>query len=524
MLFPSRRFTAEEIYRNRYRIALTLTLAAVMELIDISIVNVAIPHMMGAVGATVDEITWVSTGYVVANIIVLPISSFLASYFGRRRYFSASIMLFIVASFFCGNAHSLFGLVFWRMMQGLGGGGLLSTSQSVIYEVFPGKEIGKGMSIFGMGIMLGPVIGPTIGGYITNSYSWEWIFFINIPIGVVALIFLNLYVPNSKFRVKVEKVDWVGLFFLALGIGTLQLFLERGERLNWFDSGEIKTYAICTLFSTVFFVWNELTVEHPVVDLRILKSMQFSVGLIFSFLLGMALFAVVFYLPLFIQTILHHNSWQAGLLLFPGALVNGFMMFFISKVLGRTNLDIRILVVVGVLIFGYSMVVSGEFTAQTTDAQILFPVILRGIGMGFMFIPLNNLALANIPINKIPDAAGIYTLVRQLGGSVGIALGATNYVHYLAEYKAILAEKLTRSNPAFNVQMNEMQQMLLKKGIAPSDLYNAALRLLDDRITAQAAVLTFEYIFACFAVPLVIALPLLFFIKNKQGYSANPSH
>lgn len=524
MASASLRFTPEQIHRNRYRIAFTLTLAAVMELLDTSIVNVAVPHMMGSVDATVDEITWVSTGYVVANIIVLPVSGFFASYFGRRRYFSGSILLFTIASFFCGNADSLGSLVFWRMMQGLGGGGLLSTSQAVIYEVFPGKELGKGMAIFGMGLMLGPALGPTVGGYITNSFSWEWIFFINIPIGLMSLIFVSLYVPNSQFRQKIAKVDWLGLMLLAVGIGTLQLFLERGERMNWFDSGEIIAYAVCSFFSLIFFIWHELTTEHPVVDLRILKDVQLAVGLVFSFLLGMALFSVVFYLPLFIQTILHHNPWQAGLLLFPGALTNGLMMFVVGRMISNTNIDLRILVIIGVLIFAYSMTTHGEFTSQTSDAQILWPVMLRGIGMGLMFIPLNNLALANIPINKIPNATGIYTLVRQLGGSVGIALGATSYVHYSAQYKAVLSEHLTSTNSAFTQQMQSLQSMLLERGVAADKVYATALHMMDERVTAQATVLTFEYIFLSFAVVLVLALPLLIFSKNKRGYSESGAH
>lgn len=232
----SREFTAAQIHKNRYLIAMTVTLAAMMELLDTSIVNVAIPQIMGNLGATLEEVTWVSTGYIVANVIVLPLSGWLANFFGRRNYFMGSIILFIASSFFCGNATSLEGLVFWRILQGLGGGGLISTAQSTIYEAFPARELGSGMAIFGLGIMVGPTLGPTVGGYITYQASWPWIFYINLPFGLLALLLANIYVPDSKFKQAIGKVDWTGIALLAIGIGTLQVMLERGEKLQWFDS------------------------------------------------------------------------------------------------------------------------------------------------------------------------------------------------------------------------------------------------------------------------------------------------
>src|SRR5881396_3853538 len=226
-------------YRYRYVIAVTVSLASVLELLDTSIVNVAIPHMMGNLGATLDQIAWVSTGYIVANVIVLPITGWLSAYFGRRRYFAASIALFVLASFFCGNAHSLGSLVFWRIVQGVGGGALLSTSQAILYEEFPREEYGTAMAIFGVGVMVGPTLGPTLGGYITDAFGWPWIFYINIPIGMLALLLTLTYLRDSRFQERAERVDWIGLALLALGVGTLQTMLERAERQDWFSSRQI---------------------------------------------------------------------------------------------------------------------------------------------------------------------------------------------------------------------------------------------------------------------------------------------
>src|SRR5881396_3155565 len=228
-----------DLYRYRYLIAITVTLASIMELIDTSIVNVAIPHMMGNLGATLDQIAWVSTGYIVANVIVLPITGWLSEVFGRRRYFAGSIALFTAASFLCGNSHTLGELVFWRVLQGLGGGALLSTSQAVLYEVFPPHEYGTAMAIFGMGVMVGPTLGPTLGGYITDVFSWPWIFYINIPFGILALLLTLTYLRDSRFQERAERVDWIGLALLALGVGTLQTMLERAERQDWFSSRQI---------------------------------------------------------------------------------------------------------------------------------------------------------------------------------------------------------------------------------------------------------------------------------------------
>ncbi|MES2917610.1 MAG: DHA2 family efflux MFS transporter permease subunit [Pseudomonadota bacterium] len=517
-MFPQRQFSDAEIHRNRYAIAMVVTLAAMMELLDTSIVNVAISQIMGNLGATLEEVTWVSTGYIVANVIVLPISGWLSNRFGRRNYFMGSIALFIVASFFCGNASSLGGLVFWRIVQGLGGGGLIATAQSTIFETFPPREIGTGMAIFGMGIMMGPTLGPTVGGFITYHASWPWIFYINIPIGIAALLVANNILPDSRWQQPVTKVDWTGIGLLAVSIGTLQVMLERGERLQWFDSAEIQFYAATSFFTFVAFIWHERRIDHPVVDLNILRDRQYAAGLVFSFLLGMALFATVFYLPLYLQTLLGYNAWETGKVILPGALANGFTMAVLGKVIEKhDNLDLRWLVVIGIGIFGLSMWQHGQFTTQSGDHDFFWPLILRGVGLGFLFVPLNALTMAHIQPRDVPNATGIYTLVRQLGGSVGIAAAAFLFVHWSAEYKADLALHLVEGSPGTQAGVFWMEGWLQARGTNAAQLQETLLRLLDAKLNAQSAMIAFEQIFMLFSVFLACALPLLLLMPMARG-------
>src|SRR3989454_5702556 len=311
---------APDRYRFKYLIAITVSLASVLELLDTSIVNVAIPHMMGNLGATLDQIAWVSTGYIVANVILLPITGWLSAYFGRRRYLAGSIALFTVASFFCGNSHTLAELVFWRILQGLGGGALLSTSQAILYEVFPAKEYGTAMAIFGMGVMVGPTLGPTLGGYITDTLSWPWIFYINIPFGAVAFVMSLTFIGDSRFAQRVRRIDWVGLLLLIVGVGTLQTMLERGERNDWFASREIVIYGVVCALSLGTFVWHELTTEQPVVNLRIFRNTTFFAGIVFALSLGSCLYATVFVFPVYLQILLGFTANQTGLVILPGAI------------------------------------------------------------------------------------------------------------------------------------------------------------------------------------------------------------
>ena len=502
-------------YKYKYLIAITVSLASVLELLDTSIVNVAIPHMMGNLGATLDQIAWVSTGYIVANVIILPITGWLSAFFGRRRYFAGSITLFTVASFMCGNAHSLGALVFWRIVQGLGGGALLSTSQAILYEEFPREEYGTAMAIFGVGVMVGPTLGPTVGGWITDMYGWPWIFYINIPFGMLALGLTLSFINDSRHQEKAEGVDWLGLGLLAVGVGALQIMLERGERLDWLASGEVRTLALMSAFSLITFIWHELRTPHPVVDLRILKSRQLAVGVVFGMILGVCLYATVFVLPVYLQNVRGFTANQTGLVILPGALASAVTMGFMGRLQGK--FDGRLSIAAGIGVFALSMWKHAHFTTESGMSDFFWPLIFRGMGLGLIFVPLTNLALGDLPMSKIPNGTGLFNLMRQLGGSVGIALSATLLQRFTAIHRADLAAQVTPYAEATRERLAAITQALIARGELPALANTKAIAFLNGIVTKQALMLSFDQLFLLFGTAFVLSLPLLLLVHRSKG-------
>src|SRR6266566_3510350 len=505
---------APDRYRFKYIIAITVSLASVLELLDTSIVNVAIPHMMGNLGATLDEIAWVSTGYIVANVIILPITGWLSAFFGRRSYFAGSIALFVVSSFFCGNAHSLVALVFWRIVQGLGGGALLSTSQAILYEEFPREEYGTAMAIFGVGVMVGPTLGPTVGGWITDMYGWPWIFYINIPFGMLALALTMSFITDSRHQERADRVDFIGLGLLAVGIGSLQTMLERGERLDWFASGEVRLLGITSALALISFIWHELSTEQPVVDLRILKSRQLAVGVVFGLVLGVCLYATVFVLPVYLQNVRNFAANQTGLVILPGALASAFTMAFMGRLQGK--FDARLSIAAGVAVFALSMWKHAHFTTDSGMSDFFWPLIFRGVGLGLIFEPITNLALADLPMSKIPNGTGLFNLMRQLGGSVGIALAATLLQRFSAIHRADLMQNVTAYSFATQARVAAIQQGLIAQGTPLSQAPEKALMVLNGLVTRQALMLSFEQLFLLFGSCFVLSLPLLLLMHKPK--------
>src|SRR5258707_13990638 len=506
---------APDRYRFKYLIAITVSLASVLELLDTSIVNVAIPHMMGNLGATLDQIAWVSTGYIVANVIVLPITGWLSAFFGRRRYFAGSIALFTIASFMCGNAGSLEALVFWRIVQGLGGGALLSTSQAMLYEEFTREEYVTAMAIFGVGVMVGPTLGPTVGGFITDAYGWPWIFYINIPFGMLALALTLSFIQDSLHQQKESRVDYVGLLLLAAGVGALQMMLERGERLDWLASGEVRTLLGVSVASLIAFVWHELRIDYPVVDLRILKSRQLAVGVVFGLVLGVCLYATVFVLPVYLQNVQHFTANQTGLVILPGALASAFTMAFMGRLQGK--FDGRLSILAGVALFALSMWKHAHFTTQSGMPDFFWPLVFCGVGLGLIFVPLTNLALADLPMSRIPNGTGLFNLMRQLGGSVGIALSATLVQRFTAIHRADLAANVTPYAEATRERLAMITQALIGRGELPALAQTKAVGFLNGIVTRQAMMLSFEQLFLLFGTIFVLSLPLLLLMHRSRG-------
>ncbi|HKA24456.1 MAG TPA: DHA2 family efflux MFS transporter permease subunit [Candidatus Eisenbacteria bacterium] len=510
--------TTVDPYANRYLIAFTVTLAAVMELLDTSIVNVAIPHMMGTLGATIDQITWVSTGYIVANVIVLPLTGWLSALFGRRRYFAGSIALFTAASLFCGNAHSLPVLVFWRIMQGLGGGALLSTAQATLYETFPPEEYGTAMAIFGMGVMVGPTLGPTLGGYLTDAFSWPWIFYINLPFGIAAFLMTLAFIHDSRHATAPGRVDVLGLGLLILGIGSLQTMLERGERLDWFSSREIVALGIVSIVSLALFVWRELATEHPVVDLRILKGRQFALGVTLAAVLGLCLYGPIFLLPVYLQTLQGFTANQTGLVILPGAIASAITMAFAGRMGAR--LDGRRLVMIGAIVFSISMWRWSHFTLDSGTADYFWPLVLRGVGIGLVFVPLTNLSLAELPMSKIAQGTGLNNLLRQLGGSVGIAITATLLTRFQVQFRSVLGQNVNDFSQAAQQRLAALSSYLVSQGTPAALAPQKAVALVDAEVTRQAAMIAFERLFLGFGMAFLVVLPLVLFMKRGRKIGA----
>jgi MFS transporter, DHA2 family, multidrug resistance protein len=509
-------------YAHRYIIAVTVSIASALEILDTSIVNVAIPHMMSSLGATLDEIAWVSTGYIVANVIILPITGWLSALIGRRRYFAGSIALFTLASFGCGNSHSLGMLVSMRILQGLGGGALLSTSQAILYEVFPPSEYGTAMAIFGLGVMVGPTLGPTLGGTITDALSWPWIFYINIPLGIAAFLLSLAYIHDSRHARRVTAVDGPGLVLLVLGVGALQTMLERGERQEWFASREIVVLAVVSAVSLVALVWRELTAEHPVIDLRILANRQFALGMAFAGALGLGLYATIFVLPVYLQNLQGFTAHQTGMVILPGALASAVVMVVLGRTAGR--FDPRLSVALGAGIFFFAMVQMSHFTTQSGMPDFFWPLVLRGMGLGMIFVPLTNLALAQLPMSQIPQGTGLYNLMRQLGGSVGIALAATLLTRFHALNRAALAAHVSLYDAVTRERLAGIVGRLVASGTPASVASTRAIAVLQTQVERQALMLSFERLFLLFALSMMAALPMLLFMKRGRSRGAATAH
>src|SRR3954464_3152855 len=423
---------------HKYLIAFAVVLAALMQVIDSSIVNVALPDMMGNLGASLDEIAWVSTGYILASVIIIPLTGWLGDFFGRKRYFVGSIILFTVTSFLCGASGSLSELVFWRIVQGLGGGALMTVSQAVLFESFPRKEAGMAMALFGLGVMVGPTIGPTLGGWLTDNYGWPWIFYVNIPVGILAAAMIIGYVHDPEHQRRPPSVDYIGIALLAMSVGSLQYMLEYGEREDWFDSRQMIALAVIGVVGGVVLVWRELTTEHPVIDFRVLRHRQMWVGTLLGVVMGVGLFAMAFTLPIFLQGNLRMTAQQTGIVLLPGALATAVSMAVVGRLTNR--FDPRILITIGALLYAVAMIRLSRITGESGGGDFFVSLILRGAGLGMMFVPLTTITLAELSHLELAQGTGLYNFFRQLGGSLGPAAIATTLSRYTAQFRASLAE------------------------------------------------------------------------------------
>lgn len=500
---------------HKYLIAFAVVLAALMQVIDSSIVNVALPDMMGNLGASLDEIAWVSTGYILASVIIIPLTGWLGDFFGRKRYFVGSIVIFTVSSFLCGASHTLGALVFWRIIQGLGGGALMTVSQAVLFESFPRREAGTAMALFGLGVMVGPTIGPTLGGWLTDNYGWPWIFYVNIPVGILAAAMIAGYVHDPEHQRKPPSIDYMGIALLAVSVGSLQYMLEYGERKDWFDSREMIVLAVTGVVGLGVLLWRELTTEHPVIDFRVLRHRQMWVGTLLGVVMGVGLYASVFTLPVFLQGNLRMTAQQTGIILLPGALATAVSMAIVGRLTNKV--DPRILITIGAVLFAVAMVRLSRITGESGGSDFFVSLIFRGIGLGMMFVPLTTVTLAELDVRELAQGTGLYNFFRQLGGSLGIAAIATMLSHYTAQYRAILAEHIAVGNPTTMNRVEMLTRAMIARGADAFTARARALEILDRQLMGQASVIAYSRIYVLSAALILALIPLLLLVRHTRG-------
>ena len=462
----------------------------------------------------------VSTGYIIANVIVIPLSSWLSSYFGRKRYLTGSILLFVAASFFCGAASTLGGLIFWRVVQGLGGGALLSTAQATLFEAFPPKEVGIGQAMFGAGVMVGPTIGPTLGGYIVDNLSWPWIFYINIPLGIFAAFMVWTYVKDSEHQERASTIDGTGILLLALCVGSLQWMLERGERYDWFDSRFVTVLGVTAVTSLVLLLWRELTIDEPVINLRVLLNRQLAAGVAIGAFLGFALYGSVFVLPVFLQSLHGWTANQTGMVILPGAIASAVTMAVVGR--NAARLDARVTVPLGATLFLYSMWRLSLLSFDAGAQDLLWPLIARGVGLGLIFVPLTGATMAELKTSELAQGTGMFNLTRQLGGSLGIAISATLLSRFIAQSRALLAEHIVTGDPTTLARVDGIMRALVAKGMNALTAKQQALMIIDRQLQGQASVLAFSKLYLLSGLALMASLPLLLLFRSGKSRGLGP--
>jgi DHA2 family multidrug resistance protein len=510
---------------NKWLITITVMLPTIMEIVDTSVANVALPHMKGSLNAGTDEITWVLTSYLVSNAVILPMTGWLSRMFGRRRFLITCIVLFTIASFLCGAAPNLGFLVFFRILQGAAGGALIPNSQAILMETFPPKEQGMAMAIFGIGAMFGPIIGPALGGWVTDQLTWRWIFYINIPIGVIAVTMAAFFIfdPPYMKRARGQTIDYWGLTLLVLGLGTLQVVLDKGQREDWFDSSFITTFAIVSVVCLVLLVIVEKRHPHPIINLRLFRIVSFSAGNFLMFIFGFCLYSAIMLIPLFLQTLMGYDATLAGMVLAPGGVATLITMPFVGKALQR--IDGRWIVLTGLSIGAIAMFMMQGFNLQASYWDFAWPRIVLGFGLGMIFVPLTTVTLAAIPKEEMGNATGMFNLLRNMGGSVGIAISATLLARFSQLYQNVLVAHVNPYNPTAQQGLAGAAQAAVARGVHPATADQTALALVYRMVERQAGMLSYNHIFWILGIAFLAVIPFLLLLRRaKPGAGGAAMH
>ena len=502
---------------NPWLIAISVMLATFMEVLDTSIASVALPYIAGSVSATNDEATWVLTSYLVANAIVLPASSWFALRFGRKRFLLICIGIFTVSSFLCGAAPSLVILLIARAVQGAGGGALQPISQAILLESFPPEKRGLAMAVFGLGVVVAPVLGPTFGGWLTDNYSWRWSFYINIPIGILAvfMILRNVEDPPYIRNAKPGRIDAWGLGLLAVWLGSLQIILDKGQEDDWFGATWIRWTAVILITAFILFLVRQFSVRKPLVDLRIFRNRNFALGCILIALFGAAIYGLVTLLPLFYQELMGYTAQVAGVAVAPRG-VGAILAMPIIGIL-TTRMDNRWLIGSGFLIFAICSLWFGEVNLAIGEWSFLWAIILSGFGSGMVFVPLSTTTMGTLANEQIGNASGLYNLLRNVGGSIGISVVNTLVARHTQLHRNNLVHSIVAGNPAVQQQLSSLQGLVHSANAAGASLASSqAYKLLEGTVDTQARLLAYVDVFRYMALACFACMPLVLFFKRAK--------
>lgn len=493
----------------------TVLACAIMELIDSTAVSVARADMMGSLGATSMEIAWIVTAYALGNVITVPLSAMLSDKFGRKIYFTTSVALFTIASLMCGLSTGLWIITAWRFVQGLAGGALLSTAQSIIGDAFPPQEITTATAIFGMGMMVGPAIGPVLGGYITDAISWHWIFFINIPIGMIGAVLCWKYVPDLEIDRKEEKLDWLGIVFMIVGLCSLQYFLEEGMPKNWFDSTEITLCFFTSVLGIAAFVWRELSIDYPAVKISLYKSWNLAVGHFMNLILGMLLIGLSFVFPLFVQLTLGWTATRQGLFLIFPALASIIAMLFVSKVVLK-KISYHLSAIMGIVLFAVFLILLSFSSPDSSEKTFFWPFIINSFGKAMLTIPLMSMALVGLRGQDLAQATGLSNIMRQLGAAIGIALlniyiehqnafVRNDMITHISEYNNVAADRLASTRAIFE-----------SMGYSSDDALTATYQFLGKGLNTQMQLVSYDNIYMALGILMLFCIPLILLIRAPR--------
>jgi DHA2 family multidrug resistance protein len=502
---------------NPWAVAVTVTLATFMEVLDTSIANVALPHMAGSLGASQEEATWVLTSYLVSSAIVLPISGWLANRFGRKRFYMTCVAMFTVCSLLCGLAQTLPLLIFARILQGLGGGGLATSEQAILADTFPIEKRGQAFALYGMAVVVAPAIGPTLGGWITDNFNWHWIFFINLPVGLLSLYLSNRMVEDPPFlKARKEaskhlKVDFLGLGLVALGVGCLEFTLDKGQEKDWFGDPMIRFTAILAVCLLIFFAYWEWNHPDPIVDLKLLKNRNFGTAVFLQLILGMVLFGSTVLIPQYLQVLLGYTAERAGMVLSPAGFLLMAMMFVAGRTVGK--MDPRLMVCLAYIVTALGIYNLTRLDLTTSFASVTEWRMLQMIALPFIFIPISTLNYVGVPATKTNQISSLSNFARNLGGSAGTALLTTFLARNSQVQQTALAANVVSGSPAYALFVNRVKEVLMKGGMTPHAAGQFAVGEAYQQMLRQASMLSYKNAFALLACVILALSPLPFLMR-----------